>query len=104
MAAASDAVSATTATETETGLPAWLDDLLKPGVGKGGFMTLKACLVGLVLVLIMLLMTLQDEVSFHTRRTACSQYSPQRVPSQTVRMHVGIFLTMTVVLLCLVMW
>ena len=39
-----------------------LDELLQPGVSNGIFTTLKAALVGLVLVLCMLLAFLEDQV------------------------------------------
>ena len=50
------------AAEENTGLPKWLDDLLKPGVSNAVFVTLKSCLVGLVLVLAFMLSVLQDPV------------------------------------------
>ena len=71
------------ADETETGLPKWLDELLKPGVSQGVFSTLKACLVGLVLTLCVMLALLEDP---------------------TLRMHISIFLGMSVILLLLVIW
>lgn len=58
---------------TDTALPQWLDDLLKPGVSAGIFTTLKASLVGLVLVLCVLLSMLEDPVSEH-----CSPLPPTR--------------------------
>uniref|UniRef100_A0A7S2GJG6 H(+)-exporting diphosphatase n=1 Tax=Haptolina brevifila TaxID=156173 RepID=A0A7S2GJG6_9EUKA len=83
--ASTDAVvaSAVAEAESETGLPTWLDDLLKPGVSNGVIMTLKLSLVGLVIVLSIMLFFLNDP---------------------TVRMHVSIFLGMSVVLLMLVIW
>ena len=48
--------------DTESGLPKWLDELLKPGVSSGVFTTLKATLVGLVLTLCVLLVFLEDPV------------------------------------------
>ena len=69
--------------EESTGLPKWLDELLKPGVSSGVFLTLKLCLVGLVLVLALMLCVLTDS---------------------TVRLHVSIFLGMSVMLLFLVIW
>jgi len=57
--------------------------MLKPGVGKGVFNTLKLSLVGLVLVLCGLLVLLEDAY---------------------IRMHVGIFLGMSIVLLVLIIW
>ena len=62
--AAVDAAVASAAAEAETdsGLPTWLDELLKPGVSNGVFMTLKLCLVGLVLVLCIMLAVLEDPV------------------------------------------
>ena len=67
----------------ELGLPAWLEDMLKPGVGSAVFLTLKLSLVFLVLTLIGLLCVMTDE---------------------TIRMHVSIFLFMAIVLLGLVIW
>ena len=46
----------------DLGLPAWLNDMLKPGVGAGVFTTLKLSLVGLVLTLCALLVYIEDEV------------------------------------------
>ena len=48
--------------EDDLGLPGWLNDLLKPGVGQGVFMTLKVSLVLLVLTLCALLIYIEDEV------------------------------------------
>ena len=48
--------------EEDSGLPKWLDDMLKPGVGAGVFTTLKLSLVGLVLTLCALLVYIEDEV------------------------------------------
>ena len=45
---ASSANGADTTALSELGLPGWLEDMLKPGVGAGVFATLKASLVGLV--------------------------------------------------------
>ena len=78
-----DSGRAARADETETGLPQWLDELLKPGVSQGVFSTLKACLVGLVLTLCVMLALLEDP---------------------TLRMHISIFLGMSVILLLLVIW
>lgn len=52
----------TAAPEEDSGLPQWLDDLLKPGVSNAVFTTLKLSLVGLVLVLCMMLSILEDPV------------------------------------------
>lgn len=76
-------MSADAAVTQDLGLPAWLEDMLKPGVGSAVFLTLKLSLVGLVLTLCGLLTYLTDP---------------------TIRMHVSIFLGMTVVLLLLVIW
>lgn len=46
----------------DLGLPKWLDDMLKPGVGSGVFLTLKLSLIGLVLTLCLLLSFMQDPV------------------------------------------
>jgi len=73
----------TAAPEEDSGLPQWLDDLLKPGVSNAVFTTLKLSLVGLVLVLCMMLSILEDP---------------------TIRMHVSIFLGMSVILLVLIIW
>ena len=67
----------------DLGLPGWLNDLLKPGVGQGIFMTLKLSLFGLVLTLSVLLCYITDE---------------------TARLHLSIFLGMSIILLCLVIW
>ena len=67
----------------DLGLPGWLNDLLKPGVGNGVFVTLKLSLVGLVLTLVLLLNFIQDE---------------------TARLHLSIFLGMSVILLLLIIW
>ena len=75
--------TATTQQQEDSGLPTWLDEMLKPGVSTGIFNTLKLSLVLLVLVLGALLTVMTDE---------------------TVRLHVSIFLGMSVVLLCLVVW
>ena len=48
--------------ESELGLPKWLDDMLKPGVSSGVFLTLKLSLIGLVLTLCLLLSFMQDPV------------------------------------------
>lgn len=79
--AASDA--AAVAPEDDLGLPGWINDLLKPGVGQGVFMTLKLSLVLLVLTLGGLLMYIEDE---------------------TARLHMKIFLGMSCILLVLVVW
>ena len=39
----------------ELGLPAWLNNLLQPGVGKGAFLTLKLSLIGTVLTALSML-------------------------------------------------
>ena len=64
----------------ELGLPAWLEDMLKPGVGSAVFLTLKLSLVFLVLTLIGLLCVMTDEA---------------------IRMHVSIFLLWR---LCCLAW
>ena len=78
-----DTVATAAAEDEDSGLPKWLDELLKPGVSQGVFTTLKVCLVGLVLTLCMMLAVLEDA---------------------TIRMHVSIFLIMSLVLLALVIW
>ena len=83
MATPDDAVAAQEKTVEELGLPSWLEDMLKPGVSSGIFMTLKLSLVFLVLTLVGLLCVMTD---------------------QTIRMHVSIFLFMSIVLLGLVIW
>ena len=83
MATPDDAVAAQEKTVEELGLPSWLEDMLKPGVSSGIFMTLKLSLVFLVLTLVGLLCVMTDE---------------------TIRMHVSIFLFMSIVLLVLVIW
>jgi FtsH-binding integral membrane protein len=80
---ATDAQVTKPAEEEGSGLPKWLDDMLKPGVSQGIFTTLKASLVGLVLVLSCLLYVITDD---------------------HIRLHVSIFLGMSVVLLVLVIW
>ena len=60
MAAEND--TAAVPAENDLGLPGWLNDMLKPGVGAGVFMTLKLSLVGLVCTLAILLCYIQDEV------------------------------------------
>ena len=67
----------------QLGLPGWLEDMLKPGVGSGVFTTLKASLIGLVLTLVILLMYIEDS---------------------TIRIHLSVFLGMSVLLLGLVIW
>ena len=44
----------------DVGLPKWLEELLKPGVSQGVFTMLKACLVGLVLMLCVMLAVLEE--------------------------------------------
>ena len=83
MATPDEAVAAQADTVAELGLPSWLEDMLKPGVSSGIFMTLKLSLVFLVLTLVGLLCVMTD---------------------QTIRMHVSIFLFMSIVLLGLVIW
>ena len=48
---------------TDTGLPRWLDDMLKPGVGPGVFMTLKMSLFALIICLGFMLYNIEDQVS-----------------------------------------
>lgn len=55
-------VVASSTADDDLGLPGWINDLLKPGVGQGVFMTLKISLVCLVLTLCSLLMYIEDEV------------------------------------------
>ena len=76
--AADDAVAAaqTTAQETETGLPKWLDDMLQPGVSNGVFLTLKLCLVSLVIVLCIMLYVIQDPVRARARSTQLRARAP----------------------------
>lgn len=96
--------------EEPSGLPTWLDEMLKPGVGKGVFNTLKLSLVGLVLVLCGLLVLLEDAVRAselltlsQTSCALCTDRSRAWRP-QYIRMHVGIFLGMSIVLLVLIIW
>jgi len=74
---------AVAATPDDSGLPGWLDELLKPGVSPGVFTTLKLSLVSLIIVLSGMLCIIQDS---------------------TIRLHVSIFLFMSIVLLVLVVW
>ena len=46
----------------DSGLPGWLDELLKPGVSPGVFTTLKLSLVSLIIVLSGMLCIIQDSV------------------------------------------
>ena len=69
--------------EAPSGLPGWLDDMLKPGVSAGVFTTLKLALVGLVITLCFMLSVLTDA---------------------TIRMHLSIFLGMSIILLVLIIW
>ena len=66
--------------EEASGLPSWLDDMLKPGVSSGVFTTLKLSLVGLVLTLCMMIYMIEDSVRcccpLHTPRP----FTPPRVP------------------------
>merc|ERR1719198_989529 len=64
-------------------LPSWLDNLLKPGVGPGVFITLKLSLVGLVIVL-------------------CCMVAYIDIPE--VNIHLKIFLGMSIFLLIIVVW
>jgi len=59
---AASAADADASTLTELGLPSWLDAMLQPGVGDGVFMTLKATLVGLILVLLTMCYFIEDPV------------------------------------------
>ena len=61
----SDAVSIAPV-EDDLGLPGWINDLLKPGVGQGVFVTLKVSLVLLVLTLGSLLIYIEDAVTEST--------------------------------------
>ena len=94
----------------DLGLPGWLNDLLKPGVGQGVFTTLKVSLLCLVLTLCMLLMYISDEVH---ARPACASFfvaralrpdGTRRACVQTARLHLSIFLGMAILLLILVVW
>ena len=62
------AADVTVADPDDLGLPAWLNDMLKPGVGAGVFTTLKLSLVGLVLTLCLLLVYITDEVRLENAR------------------------------------
>ena len=53
---------AVAATPDDSGLPGWLDELLKPGVSPGVFTTLKLSLVSLIIVLSSMLCIIQDSV------------------------------------------
>lgn len=53
---------AVAATPDDSGLPGWLDELLKPGVSPGVFTTLKLSLVSLIIVLSGMLCIIQDSV------------------------------------------
>ena len=83
MASSANGDAAADTSVGELGLPGWMENLLKPGVGPGVFTTLKASLVGLVFTLVLMLMYIEDA---------------------TARMHVSIFLAMSVLLLGLVIW
>ena len=56
--------------EDSLGLPGWLDDMLKPGVGNAVFTTLKASLVGLLLTLCLLLIYIEDQVRLPRTQSA----------------------------------
>lgn len=116
----SDAVSIAPV-EDDLGLPGWINDLLKPGVGQGVFVTLKVSLVLLVLTLGSLLIYIEDAVTestlhtsthahrrcVHTLCTAVLVASLTRASfgwPQTARLHMKIFLCMACVLLMLVVW
>ena len=68
---------------SESGLPGWLDERLKPGVGPGIFNLLKFSLVGLILTLGVLYYNVTDDRALF---------------------HIRIFIGMSCVLLCLVVW
>ena len=53
---------AVAASPDDSGLPGWLDELLKPGVSPGVFTTLKLSLVSLIIVLSGMLCIIQDSV------------------------------------------
>ena len=56
------------AEDDSLGLPSWLEEMMKPGVGSGVFLTLKLSLIGLVLTLCCMLSFVEDErVIFHLR-------------------------------------
>ena len=108
--AAAAATEAEATAEDDLGLPGWLNDLLKPGVGQGVFTTLKVSLLCLVLTLCMLLMYISDEVH---ARPACASFFVARARRpdgtrgacvQTARLHLSIFLGMAILLLILVVW
>ena len=106
--AAAAATEAEATAEDDLGLPGWLNDLLKPGVGQGVFTTLKVSLLCLVLTLCMLLMYISDEVH---ARPACASFllrahadPTARACVQTARLHLSIFLGMAILLLILVVW
>ena len=76
-------ISAYEASQVLGGLPGWINELLKPGVGQGVFTTLKISLVLLILTLGSLLMYIEDE---------------------TALLHMKIFMGMAFLLLILVVW
>ena len=45
------------------GLPNWLEEIMKPGVGSGVFMTLKGSLVGLICCLVVMLLNIEEPAS-----------------------------------------
>ena len=69
--------------DNELGLPAWLNNLLQPGVGKGAFLTLKLSLIGTVLTALSMLYVVTDE---------------------QIRFHLYVFTSLAVVLTGLVFW
>ena len=74
-----DASTAVASDEADLGLPGWLNDMLKPGVGQGVFTTLKLCLIGLVLTLCVLLIYIEDEARMPSapahRARACGSHA-----------------------------
>ncbi len=69
--------------DNELGLPAWLNNLLQPGVGRGAFLTLKLSLIGTVLTALSMLYVVTDE---------------------QIRFHLYVFTSLAVVLTGLVFW
>jgi hypothetical protein len=96
--------------DNDLGLPGWLDDMLKPGVGQGVFTTLKLSLVGLVGTLVFLLFWITDEARRQRRSGACFSARLSSLTdgalhrSQTARFHISVFLAMSIILLVLVVW
>lgn len=74
MADSTVAAAPTGGEDDSLGLPDWLEDLLKPGVGQGVFMTLKVSLLGLILTLTALLFYLEDPArASATQAASCAR-------------------------------